>query len=53
MVNIWFELVTRGVGPVLTQGYHMNELDKGQQGDATYQLEALERLYRSTGLIFL
>ena len=34
-------LVTRGTGPVLTPGHHMNKLGIGTQGDGTYQISNL------------
>ena len=36
-----FQLVTPGMGSVLTQGHHMNKIDKGPQGDVTYQKSKL------------
>ena len=35
---LWFHLLTPGPGPVLIpMVHHMNKIDKGLQGDATYQ----------------
>ena len=39
---LWFKLVTPGLGPVLIpMGHHMNKIDKGLQGDATFQKSKL------------
>ena len=39
---LWFQLVTHGVGLVLIPwGIIMNKIDKGLQGDATYQKSML------------
>ena len=35
---LWFQLVTHGVGPV---EHHTKKIDKGLQGDATYQKSML------------
>ena len=34
---LWFQLVTPGSACFNPKGHHMNEIDKGLQGDATYQ----------------
>ena len=42
-----FTLVNRGVGPVLTQGHHMNKVGRGPLENATYQISKLYALYFS------
>ena len=39
---LWFQLLTHRVGLVVDPtGHHMNKIDKGLQGDATYQKSML------------
>ena len=39
---LWFQLVTPGVGANFDpKGHHMNKIDKGLQGDATYRKSKL------------
>ena len=39
---LWFQLVTLGIGATFDpKGHHMNRIDKGLKGDATYQKSKL------------
>ena len=39
---LWFQLVTPGVGASFDpKGHHVNKIDKGLQGDATYRKSKL------------
>ena len=40
-IYVYVKHVTPGVGPFWPQGYNLNKLVRGPQGDATYQISKL------------